>query len=246
MSMLELTAARVRMGERTALEDLGLTVAPGELVALCGPNGAGKSTAIRALAGLARLDSGRARLGGDDVGHLTPAERARRVSYLAQERTVAWNLRAGDVAALGSPPESAERVAEALHEMQAGHLVDRGINDLSGGERARVLIARALAQPAAAILADEPTAGLDPDGQLLVMERLVAHARAGRAVLVSLHDLDLASRWSDRIVVLNQGRLQADARPRQALTDAVLAEVFGLTAQWIDDRPRFDRLRVRA
>lgn len=246
MSALELTGARVRLGGREALDGVDLVVASGELVALCGPNGAGKSTVIRALAGLVGLDAGRARLAGDDVGGLDVAARARRVAYLAQERWVAWNLRAADVAALGSPAGSEARVAAALAEMQADRAADRGINDLSGGERARVLIARALAQPAAALLADEPTAGLDPDGQLLVMERLAARARAGQAVLVSLHDLDLAVRFADRVVVLHEGRLRADAAPRQALTDDVLAAVFGVKADWIGGRPRFDRLTIRA
>lgn len=246
MSALELIGARVRLGGRPALDGVDLAVREAELVVLCGPNGAGKSTAIRALAGLIRLDAGEAWLGGDVATRLAAAERARRVAYLAQERTVAWNLKAADVAALGSPPGSETRVAAALTEMQAGSLADRGINDLSGGERARVLIARALAQPSVAILADEPTAGLDPDGQLLVMERLAARATAGQAVLVSLHDLDLAARFADRIVVLHEGLVRADAAPREALNDDLLAAVFGLGADWIDGRPRFDRLGVRA
>lgn len=244
MSALELSGARATLGGRPALDGVGLVVGAGELVALCGPNGAGKSTAIRALAGLIALESGSARLGGEEVAGLSPAERARRVAYLAQERTVAWNLRAGDVAALGSPPGSGARVSAALAEMQAEALTDRGVNDLSGGERARVLIARTLAQPATALLADEPTAGLDPDGQLLVMERLAARAKGGQAVLVSLHDLDLAARFADRIVVLHHGRVRADAAPRQALNDEMLAAVFGVRADWIDGRPRFDRLRA--
>lgn len=244
MRALELSDARATLGGRTALDGVDLVVGAGELVALCGPNGAGKSTAIRALAGLIALESGSARLGGEDVAGLSLAERAGRAAYLAQDRTVAWNLRAGDVAALGSPLGSEARVAAALAEMQAGGLADRGVNDLSGGERARVLIARALAQPAAALLADEPTAGLDPDGQLLVMERLAARAKGGQAVLVSLHDLDLAARFADRIVVLHHGRARADAAPRQALNDEVLAAVFGVRADWIDGRPRFDRLRA--
>lgn len=245
MSALQLMDARVSLGGRPALDGAGFAVAAGELVALCGPNGAGKSTALKALAGLVRPDAGSARLQGDEAATLTAAQRAARVAYLAQDRTVAWNLPAAQVAALGSPAGSETQVAAALREMQADHLAERGVNDLSGGERARVLIARALAQPAAALLADEPTAGLDPDGQLLVLERLAARARAGQAVLVSLHDLDLAARWADRIVVLHRGRVHADARPHEALSPAVLAEAFGLSATWLEGRPRFDRLTVR-
>ncbi len=241
MSALELIDATLILGGRMALESVNLRVETGELVALCGPNGAGKSSALRALAGLVPLTGGAARLGGRDVAAMAPAERARAAAYLAQERTVAWNLPAAEVVALGSPPGSGPRVSAALGEMQATDLAARGINDLSGGERARVLIARALAQPARTILADEPTAGLDPDGQLLVMERLRARAGAGQAVLVCLHDLDLAVRAADRIVVLHHGRVRADAAPREALSVAVLAEVFGLSATWVDGRPRYDR-----
>lgn len=122
----------------------------------------------------------------------------------------------------------------ALDEVEAGHLADRGVADMSGGERARVLLARALATGAQALLADEPTAGLDPDAQLMVMERLKARAAAGQAVLVSLHDLALAARFADRIVVLDAGRVVADAAPLTALTPDVMAGTFGLAARWID------------
>lgn len=244
MTALELIGARVTLGGRQALAVVDLQVRPGELTALCGPNGAGKSTALRALAGVVDLSGGQARLGGQDVRDLSPARRAELTAYLAQDRTVAWNLRARDVAALGVPPQAAGRVDEALAELGVAALADRGINDLSGGERARVLIARALAQPAAALLADEPTAGLDPDGRLLTLDLLKARAKRGQAVLVSLHDLDLAARFADRIVVLHQGRVRADAPPREALGDAVLAEVFGLGARWIEGEPRFDRIRA--
>lgn len=246
MSALALIGAGVALAGRTVLDGVDLIVRRGELVALCGPNGAGKSTAIRALAGLVDVLGGRAELGGADVATLDAVVRAERVAYLAQDRSVAWNLPAGQVAALGSRPQEAARVQAALDEMQVGRLADRGINDLSGGERARVLIARALAQPADALLADEPTAGLDPDGQLLVMERLRARAASGQAVLVSLHDLDLAVRFADRIVVLDAGRVVADGAPRVALSDRVLADVFGVAATWSGGRPRFDRLSVRA
>ena len=218
MSALELVGVQVRLGGRPALEGASLAVRAGELVALCGPNGAGKSTALRALAGLLPLQVGSARLGGMDVGRLSPPERATRLAYLAQDRSVAWNLRARDVAALGVPPGAEDRVERALSDLGMAEHAGRGVNDLSGGERARVLIARALAQPAEALLADEPTAGLDPDGRLQVMELLRDRARAGQAVLVSLHDLDLAARFADRLVVLHRGRVRAEGAPEAALS----------------------------
>lgn len=238
MSALRLIGATARLGGRTALDAVDLSVAAGELVAVVGPNGAGKSSAIRALAGLLPLDAGEARLGGDEVGRLSGRMRAERAAYLPQERRIAWNLPAVEVAALGAPfladGDALARARAALEAVEADHLADRGVADMSGGERARILLARALAAGAAALLADEPIAGLDPEAQLMVMERLAAGAAAGQAVLVSLHDLALAARFADRIVVLERGRVVADAGPMAALTPDVMARVFGLSARWVD------------
>ena len=238
MRALELIRATAVLGGRTVLDGVCLSVAAGELVAVVGPNGAGKSSAIRALAGLLPLTVGQARLGGDDVAGLPPRERAERAAYLPQERRIAWNLPAVEVAALGAPflttGDALERARAALDEVEAGHLADRGVAEMSGGERARVLLARALAAGAQALLADEPTAGLDPEAQLMVLERLKGRAAAGQAVLVSLHDLALAARFADRVVVLDGGRVVADAAPMAALTPGVMADTFGLTARWVE------------
>lgn len=238
MSALELIGATARLGGRTVLDGVSLSVAPGQLVAVVGPNGAGKSSAIRALAGLLPLTAGQARLGGADVASLTPRARAGRAVYLPQERRIAWNLPALDVAALGAPflsgAEAQRAALAALAEVEADHLADRGVAEMSGGERARVLLARALTAGAQGLMADEPIAGLDPDAQLMVLERLHARARTGQAVLVSLHDLTLAARHADRVVVLAGGRVAADAAPLEALTPDILARVFGLSARWID------------
>ena len=236
MSALSLVNATARLGGRTVLDGVDLSVAAGELVAVVGPNGAGKSSAIRALAGLLPLSAGHALLGGDDVASLSPGERAGRAAYLPQERRIAWNLPAIEVAALGGPflTDAAERARAALDEVEAGHLADRGVAEMSGGERARVLLARALATGARALLADEPTTGLDPEAQLMVLERLKARAGAGQGVLVSLHDLALAARFADRIVVLDAGRVVADAAPLAALTPAVMAATFGLAGRWVE------------
>ena len=238
MSALTLIDAHARLGGRTVLEGVSLSVAPGELVALVGPNGAGKSSVIKALTGLLPLSSGAARLGDADLAALSSQARAERVAYLPQERRIAWNLPAIEVAALGAPFLSSSaalgRARSALDEVEAGHLADRGVADMSGGEQARVLLARALATEAKGLLVDEPIAGLDPEAQLMVMERLRARADAGQAVLVSLHDLGLAARFADRAVVLNLGRVVADGPPMEALIPSVMARVFGLTARWIE------------
>jgi iron complex transport system ATP-binding protein len=237
-AFLTMWDADASLGGRTVLDGADVLVERGQLVAVVGPNGAGKSSLIRAFAGLLPLTGGVVRLQGDDVNRLSARDRAERVAYLPQEGRIAWNLPAIEVAALGAPflsgPEAMAAVRAALDEVEAGHLADRGVAEMSGGERARVLLARALAANAPALLADEPTAGLDPDAQLMVLERLRARAAAGQAVLVSLHDLTLAARFADRIVVLDAGRVVADAAPLAALTPEVMAETFGLAARWID------------
>ncbi|MFC7379624.1 ABC transporter ATP-binding protein [Brevundimonas sp. GCM10030266] len=246
---LELINASARLGGREVLKAVSLTVAAGELVAVVGPNGAGKSSVIRALAGLLPLTSGEARLGGEALSRLSARSRAERASYLPQEGRIAWNLPAIELAALGAPFLSASdalaRARTALEEVEIGHLADRGVAEMSGGERARVLLARALTASAGALLADEPVAGLDPDAQLLVLDCLRTRAQAGQAVLVSLHDLTLAARYSDRVVVLDEGRVVADAAPLIALTPEAMASVFGLNARWIEgpDGPLLSSLR---
>lgn len=228
-----LTRATARMGGRAVLDGVDLGLNPGELVALCGPNGAGKTSVLRAALGLMRLEAGAAPLAA-----LTDRARAERAAYLPQERRIAWNLAAIEVAALGAPflsgEAALERARQALDEAGVGHLADRGVAEMSGGERARVLLARALASDAPLLLADEPAAGLDPDARLLVMERLRARASGERAVLVSLHDLGLAARFADRVVVMRQGRIAAEGAPMQALRPEILQTVFGLTATWVE------------
>lgn len=230
--------ADASLGGRKVLDGADVQVEFGQLVALVGPNGAGKSCLIKAFAGVLDLDGGVARLNGDDVRTLSSRERARRVAYLPQERRIAWNLPAVEIAALGAPylsgADALARAHAALAEVGIAHLADRGVAEMSGGERARVLLARALVVDAPLLLADEPIAGLDPDAQRLVLELLRARADGGAGVLVSLHDLTLAATMADRVVVLDQGRVVADAVPIQALSPAILREVFGLDGGWIE------------
>ncbi|WP_292070679.1 ABC transporter ATP-binding protein [Brevundimonas sp. UBA7534] len=238
MSLLTLDKVSARIDDKTVLDAVDLTVRAGEVVALCGPNGAGKSSAIRAGAGLIAPTAGRVGLGADEARTLSHRARAERVAYLPQERRIAWNLPAADVAALGAPFLSGDqaliRARAALEDVGAGHLADRGAAEMSGGERARVLLARALAAPAPLLLADEPIAGLDPDAQRLVLERLRARADAGQGVLVSLHDLTLAAAFADRVVVLDGGRVVADGPPLEALSPEILKTTFGLDGCWVE------------
>ena len=238
MILLALDQISARIDGKAVLDAVDLTVRAGEVVALCGPNGAGKSSVIRVAAGLIAPTAGRVGLGADEARALSHRTRAERVAYLPQERRIAWNLPAADVAALGAPFLSGDqaliRARAALQEVGAGHLADRGVAEMSGGERARVLLARALAAPAPLLLADEPIAGLDPDAQRLVLERLRARADAGQGVLVSLHDLTLAAAFADRIVVLDNGRVAADGSPLEALSPEVLKTTFGLEGRWVE------------
>ena len=231
-AVLALEAVSVRRGGRAILNDVSLSVAAGEVLGLVGPNGAGKTTLLRAALGLQARSGGDVRLAGRPLETLGERERAAIAGYLPQERRVAWNMLARDIAALGAAalsPKEARAIAEAcLAELEVGELAGRGVLDMSGGERARVLLARLLATRAALLVADEPAAGLDPEAQLLILERLRARAEAGAAVIVTSHDLTLAARACDRLAVLHAGTLTALAPPAEALSRQVLADVFAL------------------
>lgn len=235
MSALMLKDAAVRREGRVVLSAASLSVAPGEVLGVVGANGAGKTTLLRAAIGLARLSCGRAELSGQDVRRLSDADRARLAAYLPQERHVGWNMSAARIAGLGAfhqPPAlalAAARIALARVELQ--DLEDRGVLDMSGGERARVLLARLLVTAAPLLVADEPIAGLDPDAQLLALALFREEAARGAAVVLTLHDLSLAARACDRLVVLFEGRIIADAPPLEALSPKVLDQAFRLTGR---------------
>ena len=233
-----ITGVKARRGKALVLDGASLSVAQGEVLGVVGPNGAGKTSLLRAGLGLMPLEAGEARLASRPVGQLNPIERARLVGYLPQERRLAWNLPALDVAALGAPdlpPSQAMTVArERLERVGVSDLADRGVLDMSGGERARVLLARLLATRAPLLVADEPVAGLDPDAQLLTLDLLRAEATAGAAVVVTLHDLGLAARSCDRVLVLAHGRVAAEGAPTEALSPKILAEVFRLDGALIE------------
>lgn len=236
--LLSIRDASVRRGRERVVQDVSLDVAPGEVVGVLGPNGSGKTSLLRAALGLIPLEAGRVLLSGDDAHALGPKEKARRVGYLPQERRLAWNVAAWRAASLGAmdlPPAAARAIAlQCLQRVGLAHLAERGVFDMSGGERARVLLARLFATRAPLLIADEPAAGLDPDAQFLTLELLRAHAASGGAVAVTLHDLGLAARMCDRLLVLKAGQVAAHGLPAEALTPRILAEVFGLDGVLID------------
>jgi iron complex transport system ATP-binding protein len=244
MTMLRADRLTVTLRGRTIVDDANVVLPPGELSALVGPNGAGKTTLMRALAGLLPSSNGKIVLKDRPLADFTPRERARSIAYLPQGHVFHWPLDVASVVALGrhphadpfSPPTGTDRaaVAHALAAAQIEDLSDRIVTSLSGGERARVALARVLATEADILFADEPTASLDPRHQLVVMNLLRGVAERGGAVLAIVHDLALAARFANRVVVMQRGRIVADAPPDEALDNARLREVFGVTAQQVD------------
>jgi len=229
----------VQLGDAPIVRDASLALRTGELVALVGPNGAGKTTLMRALAGLLPAD-GRIELQGRPLAALAPRQRARMLAYLPQGHVFHWPISVAALVALGrtphadpfSPPSEADRAAvrQALTMTGTAAFADRSVFTLSGGERARVALARALATEAAILVTDEPTASLDPRHQLIVMNLLREFTRQGRSVLAIVHDLTLAARFADRIIVMQDGRLVAEGPPAEALSAARLADIFGVDA----------------
>lgn len=235
MSALEVRNLSVDVGGKRLLDAVSFALEPGELVALIGPNGAGKTTCLRAILGLVPSTAERIAVQGRAIKELASIERARAIAYLPQGRHVAWPLSAAATVALGRYPH-AERGDAAVfaHAMRALDLVgmkafaDRDVRTLSGGELALVLLARALAVEAPVLLADEPIASLDPAHQLAVMERLRARAKAGDAVLVVLHDLSLAARYCDRLLLLSGGGIAAEGCPKEVVRGTALEAAYGV------------------
>lgn len=233
MTLLRLTALTVRRGACPVVENLDAAVQPGEFIGLIGPNGAGKTSLLRAALGLLPAQ------GQASLAALAPALRARACAWLPQAREIAWGMRVQDVVGLGRLPHhdlgsatGRRAVAAALATMGLEPHRDRAATQLSGGEQARVLIARALAQQAPLILADEPISGLDPAAQIATMRIFAEHAAQGGAVVASLHDLGLAARHCTRLWVMHRGRLVADGAPAAVLGADLLAEVFRIRARF--------------
>jgi len=231
----------VRFGDRLALHDVSFAVAPGTFVALAGPNGSGKTTLLRTALGFVAPDPGAVELLGRTVDALRIVDRARHVAWVPQDESPRDDVRLGDYVLYGRfafhgalEGETAEDLAIADRALRDVGLADRandGILRLSGGERQRAVLARALAQTAPVLLLDEPTSHLDIGHQLDLLGRVRALVRdRGVTVLAAIHDLNLAARFADRVVVLSRGRLVADGPPSDVLSTELLAQVWGVVA----------------
>ena len=243
MSALAADNVSVRLRGVFIVDDATLSLRRGELAILVGPNGAGKTTLVRALAGLLPAE-GSIRLEGRPLAEFSTRERARRIAYLPQGNVFHWPMPVASVVALGryphadpfSPPTPDDQaaVSRALAATETAAFAERAVTTLSGGERARVALARALTTQAPILLADEPTVSLDARHQLAVMELLRAAARAGGAVLAVVHDLSLAARFADRVIVMAGGRIVAQGSAKEALSAERIAAVFAVEAAMIE------------
>ncbi|MGM4896427.1 ABC transporter ATP-binding protein [Tardiphaga sp. 839_C3_N1_4] len=245
-ALLTASNLSVSLSGRPVLHEVSLSLQRKHLVALVGPNGAGKTTLLRALAGL-QSSTGTINVAGDALASLSLRERAKRFGYLPQGHVVHWPLDVKDVVALGRYPHGATDPARLTSSdkaaveraMQATDIVafaDRRVTELSGGERSRVALARVLAVEAPIVLADEPTASLDPRYQIDVMTNLRDVADSGVLVIVVTHDLGLAARFADTVLVMSDGRLAAQGAPQQALSDDIVADVFRISTYRAEHR----------
>lgn len=234
--MLELSSVVCGYAEAPVLDGVSLRAGAGELVAIVGPNGAGKTTLARVIAGLLPARGGTVRIDGRDPRAVPRHELARTLAYLPQRYELAFPFSALDIVLMGryaqhrgpglDDASDLAAAIEAMRRCDVEPLADRRFDTLSGGERRRVIVAQALCQGARALLLDEPTAALDPAHAIAVMRSLAAERDRGALVLVVTHDLDLAARAADRVIVMAGGRIIADGPPTEAFTAAHVAEAF--------------------
>jgi ABC-type cobalamin/Fe3+-siderophores transport system ATPase subunit len=220
--------------KRQVLHSISFSLLPGEFCALLGPNGSGKSTLTKALLGLAPVSGGTVHFGDENLLTLSRVERAKRIAYVPQSSPVPFDLRVYDAVLLGRSPYAGVRYARedhratlrSLEKLGLIELADRHVNELSGGQMQRVLIARALAQETRVLLLDEPTSALDLRYQVETMRLVRAFTREGGIALMAVHDLNHAARYCDRSVMISDGRLVADGAPAEAFTSQTLSRVF--------------------
>lgn len=234
--ILTLNNVSLGLDGRGIITNVSLDVFPGEILALVGPNGAGKSTLLSLMAGDLSPAEGSATLQGKEVSNYRPDEAARLRSVLMQSNTVSFPFTVWEIVEMGRAPwartakisEDADAINEALERADVVHLADRRFNQLSGGERARVSLARVLSQRTPVVLLDEPTAALDLKHQEDVMATILSLADAGFAVVVVVHDLSVAAAYAHRVAVLVDGSLDAVGSPEDVITADRVSRVYGV------------------
>jgi len=232
---LSFTNVRAGYGGKMVLDGASASFAAGNVTGIVGPNGAGKTTLLRVALGIIAADTGNVAVLGRCLKECSREYLSRSIAYLPQEGSAQWPMLARRVVTLGRMPHGARddglsAIDDAMLRADVAQFASRRMDELSAGERARVLLARTLATQAPILLVDEPAAHLDPAHQLRLMELLRAEAARGVAVVITLHDLALASRFCDAIVVMQSGKVAAQGTPAEALSDAALANVFGIRA----------------
>ncbi len=232
--ILEVHNLSIHRQKSMLLSDISFSVSTGELVGIIGPNGVGKTTLMRSILGLVEHS------GQCNISQLPTKERAKIAAWMPQEREIAWPISVEKLVALGTMPHRQyfgkaphkpdQKVTQALKDLHLLPLKDRPATQLSGGEKARVLLARALAQDTPLLLADEPIAGLDPAQQISTMRLFATLAQKGKAIVLSLHDLSLAARYCTRLIVLGEGKMVSIGAPSDVLTEQNLKNVFQVRA----------------
>lgn len=249
--MLKVDQIQVGYGTKTVLHGVSLTLQSGELLALIGPNGSGKSTLLRAISGVLPLQAGSVKINEKEVTRMSDQERARQIAVVPQARNLPPAFTGREVVALGRTPYlnwlgqisavDEERIQEAMRQTDTLEFADRMINDLSGGEQQRLLLARALVQQTPLLLLDEPTTHLDLQFQYGLMQRIhhLAHPPKengpARAVLVALHDLNLASEYADRVALLVKGEIVHIGTPAEVLQPEILSEIYNVPLTLVRD-----------
>lgn len=241
MSELNIDQLNVLLSNKTILDNISCSIPAGKVTGLIGPNGAGKSTLLKSFFKLLPA-KGAITYSSKNILSLSAAERATYLSYLPQERELAWAMSVENVIRLGFSHTGAnrrssviqsedERLNAILGKLDLLEFRNRSASSLSGGELARVLIARALAQDTPVLLADEPLAGLDPYHQIKIMMHLKAHSKGGKTVLTSIHDLSIAAQWCDHLILLDHGRIVSSGTPAEVLTENRLKEIYKINAR---------------
>lgn len=252
-AMLEIENLSVSYGPRRVLSNVSLTLAPGQILTLIGPNGAGKSTLVRALAGIVTPAAGSIRVNGRDIARLDSMERARLMAFVPQALQLPPAFTAWETVLLGrtphlnwlgqTSPQDEQIVRQSMQRTRTIELAGRRVGELSGGEQQRLLLARALAQATPILVMDEPTAHLDLHYQISLLDQVRTLARQDHlAVLMVLHDLNLAARYADRVALLVEGRLQAAGLPAEVLTSPLLSQAYKVPLQVLRVGP--DQLSV--